>query len=134
MPSWPIEQIPGKAKLFLRVHCRLVPHGLHPGIFREQGNSMSVDWGKYSTPEESRRRATSPAENGIVVLIADGVRAIEDLQVTHDPDSIRNNRAHSGVRGISDPLSNPDVRKTRVRLKLFHEFNAWLIPPDAPVT
>lgn len=131
--SWLTELIPDDARLYLRVHVRQVPTGLHPGVFREHGGAMSVDWNKYSTPEQSRHRAVDPASNGIVELSADGVRAIEDLTVLHAPDMKRRNQAHSAVHGISDPQAHPDVRKTRVRFQLFKRFNEWLIPPDAPV-
>jgi hypothetical protein len=131
--AWPVELIPDDARLYLRVHVRQAATGLHPGIFREHGGAMSVDWNKYSTPEQSRHRAVDPASNGIVELRADGIRAVERLQVLHEPDVKRQNRAHSGVHGISDPDGQPDVQKTRVRFQLFERFNQWLITPDARV-
>ena len=119
----------------MRVHVNDVRASggkLHPGVFREQGESMSVDWEKYSTAEESRNRARYPERVGILALITGGVRSIEDLTVLHDPDEERDNRAHSGVHGILDPnAANPEVRKTMIRSKLFALFNRWLLEPEA---
>jgi hypothetical protein len=58
--NW-IEEIPNQDRLLLRVHVSLVPNRkLHPGVFREHGNAISVDWEKYSTPEETRQRGRVP--------------------------------------------------------------------------
>jgi hypothetical protein len=132
---WEVEEIPDSANLFLRVHVDLVPDGdLHPGIFREHHGAMSVDWDKYSTAEASRARAKHPERNGIVALVAGGVRTIDDLQVRHEPDERRENRAHSNVHGIDDPAAaNPAVRKTMIRAELFKQFNKWTIEPNEPI-
>jgi hypothetical protein len=132
---WGTEDIPNDANLFLRVHVNQVPDGkLHPGIFREKEGSMSVDWEKYSTAQESRSRAKKPERNGIVALNAGGVRSVDELQVKHEPDEERKNRAHSSVHGLYDPAAqNPDVRKTMIRAELFKIFNQWTIEPNAPV-
>jgi hypothetical protein len=103
---WEVEDIPDGDRLFLRVHANDVRASggkLHPGVFREQRGSMSVDWEKYSTAEESRNRARHPERVGILALIAGYVRSIEGLTVLHEPDEERRNRAHSGVHGIFDP-------------------------------
>jgi hypothetical protein len=135
---WEIEEIPNDHRLFLRVHVNEVKStggNLHPGVFREQEGSMSVDWEKYSTAEQSRNRAKNPQKVGIVALIAGVVRSIENLKVLHEPaeDQDRKNRAHSAVYGITDASAvNPAVRKTMIRSKLFEYFNQWLLapPPD----
>ncbi len=131
---WPAEEIPDPDRLFLRVHSGLVPDGiLHPNVFREQHGSMSVDWERYSTPEESRRRAIQPAQNGIIALFAEIVRSIEPLEVRHEPDWVRNNRAHSAIYGMSQNRDLVDVRKTKIRGQLYEHFHSWLIYPAAPV-
>jgi hypothetical protein len=131
--EWPVEDIPDEDRLFLRVHREQVrPTGgkLHPGVFREHGDSMSVDWERYSRPEESRNRATHPEHVGIVQLVAGGVRTIDGLSVLHAPDRARNNRAHSGVFGITNlNAQNPAIRKTAVRAQLFTQFHEWLLEP-----
>ncbi len=126
---WPTEDLPDDARLFYRVHVNSAPDGvLVPGIFREQKGSMSADWEKYSTAEESRSRAPEPSRNGIVVLLAGPIRAIEGMGVQHAP--IPPNRSHSAVTGMSIPNGAPaSVRKTMVRAKLFHHFNTWQINP-----
>jgi hypothetical protein len=130
---WEIEEIPDGHRLFLRVHVNEVKStggNLHPGVFREQEGSMSVDWEKYSTAQQSRQRAKNPQKVGIVGLIAGVVRSIENLKVLHEPDEDRQNRAHSAVYGISDASApNPAVKKTMIRLKLFEHFNQWLLAP-----
>lgn len=134
---WEVEDIPDEDRLFLRVHVNDVRASggkPHPGVFRERQGSMSVDWGKYSTAEESRNRARHPERVGILALIAGSVRSIEGLTVLHEPDEERNNRAHSGVHGIFDPgADDPDVRKTMIRSKLFALFNQWLLEPNDQV-
>jgi hypothetical protein len=134
---WEVEDIPDGDRLFLRVHANDVRASggkLHPGVFREQRGSMSVDWEKYSTAEESRNRARHPERVGILALIAGYVRSIEGLTVLHEPDEERRNRAHSGVHGIFDPAAaNPEVRKTMIRSKLFALFNQWLLEPKVQV-
>lgn len=87
---------------------------------------MSADWAKYSTPKESLDRATSPiTHNGIVALIAGGVRNL-GLRVKHDPDEVRNNRAHSAILGL-----NADrVKKVALRFKLLAICSGWTIPPQ----
>ena len=108
---WPREVIPDASQVFMRVHKCLLPDGeIRPNIFREQGGAMSVDWDKYSTPEEAHARSKVPADNGIVQMNAGMVRGIQGLTVEHDPvqeGSINNhgklvlpNRAHSLVNGV----------------------------------
>lgn len=128
VPAW-IEEIAGQDRLFLRVHISLVPnHNLHPGIFREHGNAISVDWEKYSTAEETRLRGRLPDQNGIVALNTGNVRAIEGLEVKHEP--IRMNRAHSGIHGLSVPGRLPAAEsKTFRRFKLFELVAGWEIQP-----
>jgi hypothetical protein len=132
---WQVEHIPNEDRIFLRVHVNDVKASegkLHPGVFREQRGSLSVDWEKYSTSEESRNRARNPAKVGIVALVTGGVRSIDDLAVLHEPDEGRNNRAHSAVHGIFDANApNPEVRKTMIRSRLFALFNEWLLEPGA---
>lgn len=131
--TWEKEQIPERDSLYYRVHVAIVPDGdLHPGVFREQGDSMSTDWAKYSTPEASRGRATEPDKNGIVELMAGPVRAIEGMIVEHSPDVTRDNRAHTDIRGMSTAMGklSVDARKTFIRRELFATFNQWLIHPN----
>jgi len=139
---WPREVIPDSDRLFLRVHIRLLQPSqeLHPGIFREHDGSMSVDWERYSTAEESRGRAGEPSANGVVTLVAGEVRSISGLAVEHSPDEERSNRAHSDVLGISTPVApaspidpvvamSEGTRKTMVRAKLLDLCNGWIINP-----
>lgn len=117
--AWPIEDIPDPDLLFLRVHKSNVDRNgqLYAGAIAPHGGSMSTDWSRYSTPEESRQRAKKPAENGVVEFAAGGARAV-GLTVIHAPDRERNNRAHTVVTG--------DLKATEVRLKMLRELK-WRI-------
>src|SRR5215208_3921735 len=102
---WPTEEIPDSDKLYYRVHKALVPDGrLRPAIFRQQGESLSTDWERYSTPEASRLRARDPSKNGIITMIAGFVRSL-DMAVEHSPDEENGNRAHTDVLRLEGPRS-----------------------------
>ncbi len=103
-----VEEIPDKDEVFYRIHKNFFIGGrLQPGVFREIGDDMSVDWEKYSTPVESVCRAKVPVDNGIVSLIAGDVRNIK-LEVIHKPSE--NNMAHSIVRGIEVKIKDTEIR------------------------
>lgn len=101
---WPVEDIPGDAKIYMRAHRMYFRPKLQPGVFRPHDGGMSVDWEKYSTPEETRQRAAKPEDNAVICLPVEGVRAIDRLDVKHTPDHTlgSENRAHSDVLGIPD--------------------------------
>lgn len=126
--TWPSEEILDADDTYYRVHQNIVPNGeLRPAIFREQEGSMSVDWGKYSTPEETRARGRSEASAyGVVTLVAGEIRSIEGMEVDHSPT--RENRAHSEVYGMG--AQKP--RKTEIRLRLYNQLNGWTIPVESP--
>ncbi len=122
----PKEIIPDSCRLFLRVHRKNIWDDKPvPGAFREHGEgdnkSMSTDWGKHSSAEEARSRANVPQSNSIIRLIVGDLRAIA-LQVTHNPDSSRNNPAHTDVKGIAE---DKDL-KNKVRLQLLDLYE-WVI-------
>ena len=135
---WEVEPIPNSDKLYMRVHAKLCPNGLHTGIFREHGGGMSTDWEKYSTAEECRARTGHPSENGVIELVAGEVRDVEvkgakPLTVQHTPvenptPPLLPNRAHTDVVGIGT-----GEQKTEVRAKLFKLIKGWRIDPSAPV-
>ena len=62
---------------------------------------MSVDWAKYTTPEETRTRARKPSENAVVQFEVAEVRALPGQKVEHLP--LPENRSHSGVIGEKTP-------------------------------
>jgi hypothetical protein len=127
MSKWVEEDIPDSSKLFMRVSIKKIPPEkvLRPGMFREKEGAMSVDWDQYSTPEETRNRGRNPSENGIIALISHDVRAIEGLNVKHDPKD--ENRSHSGVYGVE--ANGDDAMKTKNRLQLFKLVEKWEIDP-----
>jgi len=117
------EEIPNTCRLLYRIHKKNIrDDNIVPGAFKERGEgekkSMSTDWGKYSTPRESRYRANIPADNGIVSLNVGQVRNIP-LDVIHNPDPELNNPAHTDVKGI-------DKNKDKARLELRRIYK-WVI-------
>jgi hypothetical protein len=80
---------------------------------------MSVDWSRYSTPEETRSRGRQePEKYGVVEMQAGEVRDISGLTVEHDPEW-PNNRAHSQVYG--------NKKDQQVRVLLMRACR-WAIP------
>ena len=97
---WDVENIPDEDFVFMRVHKSFIKDGeLIPGVFQDRGGGMSTDWEHYSTAEQSRNRAKSPADNAVIKLSVGGIRGIEKLTVVHEPDVVTQNRAHSEVFG-----------------------------------
>jgi len=114
---WEIEDIPDGDDTFMRAHSDHFRRGkLQPGVFRVRDDGMSVDWEKYSTPEETRQRCNQPLQNAIISLSASEVRGISGLDVKHAPTLAPQpvNRAHSNVLGI--PTSGVQQTKTRALL------------------
>jgi hypothetical protein len=113
---WPVEQIPNEHFLFFRLHRNYMQFDdeIPQGAFRDQDGGMSTDWEKYSTAEETQRRAikSPPEENGVLRLNVGGVREIKPLLVEHTPEP--GNRAHTNVFG--DKKKDPEVRLKLQRL------------------
>jgi hypothetical protein len=115
--DWLIEHVPDGDDTFMRAHSDHFRRGdLLPGVFKVRDDGMSVDWAKYSTPEETRKRGREPLENAVVSLPVLKVRAISGLDVKHAPENPPKppNRAHSNVVGI--PASGVELTKTRLLL------------------
>ncbi|KKL13759.1 hypothetical protein LCGC14_2522540 [marine sediment metagenome] len=115
--KWSIENIPDKDDLYYRMHKMYFednPNIIPGSGFRPQGESLSVDWNKHSTPEQSRQRATIPDDNRIVETNVGDVRAIP-LIVIHNPDHARMNRAHTDILGLIG-VSKSELNKLRSQL------------------
>jgi hypothetical protein len=110
--EWPIEEIPDTDSMFMRAHkVHFIDGELQAGVFRPQGEGMSVNWCKYASTEETRLQAKNfPENNAVIALPVIGIRQIEGLGVQHTP--IRENRAHSEVFGI------PDAREQLVEIRM----------------
>jgi hypothetical protein len=112
--DWPVEPIPDGDSVFMRAHRAHFRNGdLQPGVFKAQGDGMSVDWDKYSTAEQSRLRAKKPDENAILRLSVLGIRSTEPLRVVHEPDPQHGNRAHTEV---FDMPKAEQLAETRIKL------------------
>jgi hypothetical protein len=113
MPDFPKEEIPNTCKLYYRLHPRFIREGeWTPGVFFDIDGGMSVDWAKYSTPQQTKMRAIySKGKHKIGEFIAGEVRQVPQT-VLHQPTSIPPdppNQAHSEVIGI---------KTDRVQMKL----------------
>lgn len=106
---WPAEEIPDDDDLYVFIHKQWIRRDgrISPGFFQnrpdEQTGAMSVDWSKYSTPDETRRRARQPHLNGVGKLGVGTIRAIPMQAVHHTPirdhPTLVDNRAHADVTG-----------------------------------
>ena len=120
--EWPMEIIPNEDDLYYRIHQMYFkdnPNDIPGSGFRPQGESLSTDWDKYSTPEESHQRAAIPDDNRIVEMNVGDVRVIP-LTVEHNPDQFRMNRAHTDVLGLIG-LSKSEINEIRSKLADFCE-------------
>lgn len=125
--TWEIEPILPTCIVFRRVPDNRGKDGKpKPGAFSIQGAGMSVDWGKYSTPEQARQRVSHPERYGVVSLNVGEVRSLM-LEAVHAPSRKSKNRAHTNVKG---DLNNIEIRKALAK-------NAdvrIVIPPEKPTT
>lgn len=79
-----------------------------PGAFRNQGDGMSTNWEKYSSPEATQEQARIPSANAVISMIVGKVRDTPGQSVVHTPKIKLNNRAHTDVYG--EKKKNPEVR------------------------
>jgi hypothetical protein len=107
--SWEKEDIPNSSILYMRVNYHYLSEDGTPEVaaFRDRGRSMSTDWDKYSTPQETLNRTTKdPRHNAVIEMNVEDVRSIPNQSVQHCPRP--ENRAHTGV--IGDKRKDPEVR------------------------
>lgn len=135
MTPWPVEFIPDADTLYMRIHRQwLKPDGsLWPVCFRnrpDDSGGMSTDWDRYSTPEETRRRARRPGDNAVIAMNVGAVRAIPAQRVRHSPifgaPDLADNRAHTDVHGSKE-------RDPETRIRFLH-VAAIVLPLDADPT
>lgn len=88
-------------------------------IRQQGGDGISVDWSKYSTPQQSVARRANPSDNAVLRFIVGDVRKIP-MDVKHAP--IKQNRAHS----LISKLSEDKRRKMRQRDELA-KIAKWVI-------
>jgi hypothetical protein len=114
--DWKSEDIPDQDRTFMRAHETFFRDDeLQPGVFRNHNGGMSVDWEKYSTPQETQQRGKEPNRNSVISLVAEDIREIDQLAVKHTPKiSHPANRAHSDVTGLPD--DGEDQTEIRIRL------------------
>jgi len=112
--NWSIENIPDNNIIFYRMHKQYYednPEIILGSGFKPQGKAMSTDWKKYSTPEQSLLRASSPNENRIISMKVGKIRA-SPLIIEHSPSKKYCNRAHTDVLGLK---SISRSKKNRIR-------------------
>lgn len=115
--NWQIEHIPDSDHVYRRVHVNFfITYSnfevIPPSAFRDN-NGISVDWEKYTTPEEKRARESK--KNGIIKIQAGIVRKYRNLTVDHSP--LNENRAHSNIIGLNlfKKVDQTDIRKRLAR-------------------
>jgi hypothetical protein len=142
MDLWQVEEIPDCDCLFYRfpVGDLRANKRPFPGMFRENKGSISTDWERYSTANQTRSRQGRPERFAVLRMIVGSIRAIDGLTVSHSPtqnvEGLPDNQAHSDIFGMESPAppTNPDFgRKLRIRTELHQRFNTWEIPPGAPI-
>jgi hypothetical protein len=127
--SWPVEIIPDGDFLFKRVPIKEIQDGKPiPGVFRNLGEGdqegMSTDWSQFSTPEQTKNRATNPAwRGGVIQMLVGDVRRVPQQTVVHAP--LPDNRAHTNVKG---PKSG-GIEGTQIRY-LFMRIWKWAIEAE----
>lgn len=109
--------IPNEDSLYLRVHRnnidfeildpikKIKPMAFDPHPMGSTG--LSVNWQKYSNPEETKNQARKPHENGVLSCVVLNVRGINPLDVEHCPSS---NRAHSHINNVPSRKNNATIR------------------------
>jgi hypothetical protein len=113
----------------MRVHKNFAPNGdLQPGVFRDIGGGMSVNWQRYcATAADARRLARNPGDNGVIAFpSAESIRDIATkppLRVEHTPDRERPDQSHTEVFGEKTAA----VRHALLKLA------RWAIQVDEPV-
>lgn len=99
--EWKVEDIPSCDRVYRAVHVvfwqNAEPDEIPPGAWKVVGDGCSVDWERYSTPQEALNRRKDPKMNVILEVLASQIRDIEGLDVQHRPSP--DNRAHSDIVG-----------------------------------
>lgn len=143
---WENESIPNSDNVYCFIHslANVNPKTGKPraAAFHntpKQGDNLSCDWGKYSTPQETKARIGQQYKTGTtefknpnlfaIVEFTTGLLRTEEYnqQIEHDPIynnpeivGIPNNQAHSIIIGEKDE---------ETRLKMV-ELAQWAIPPS----
>jgi len=111
--EWAAEVIPDTDSVFMRAHRSHFWNGeLGPGVFRKQGEGMSVDEVCFSSSDQKSRK-NPERQRGINSVL--GIRQIRDLTVEHTPNRQQANRAHSDVYGL--PEGGEELTEVRVLLR-----------------
>lgn len=106
---WEIESVPNEDYVYRSVHYQWFNNTsgkLLAGAFRvppenvDLRRGISVNWDKYSTPEETRSGARRPEENGVISLNVGEVRVHETLKIEHTPRPQK--RAHCDILGAAN--------------------------------
>lgn len=130
---YPCEEIPNSNKLYCRVHKANVREGeLLPIVFKERGEGdekgLSVDWERYSTPDDTRKRAKNPELNGVVNFVAGKIRELPmNLTVNHAPlyyselatKTLIDNQSHSNINGtdsVKSRLIGLDIYEWEIKI------------------
>jgi hypothetical protein len=122
--SWPVEEIPNDDHLYLRVYKKHCSNGrIMPIAFKrhgETGDGLSVDWSRYASPEDTRRRSLRhpPEDYAVVSFKVEDIRRL-GYTVVHKPLSPGNLGATTeGNRAHTEIIPPATVLDTEFRAKL----------------
>jgi hypothetical protein len=110
--SWPIEDIPDSDMLYRAVHVEDIRASgeFKPNGFKRHKRGVSMDWSKYSTPEETQhRRKDKPASQFRVAYLRIKLVRGAGFVVEHDP--LIDNRAHTEVISQNSPQQRMELAK-----------------------
>lgn len=123
--GWPIEEIPDADSVFMRARQEHIRDGeLLPGVFKAQGDGMSVNWDRYASAEGTKQQARKDSDaNAVISMPVIGIRQIDELKVEHTPEPT--NQAHSDVFGL--PQKSQRDRRDEMR-RLLLKITTIVIP------
>ncbi len=119
---WPAEQIPDDDDLYRIVHREKVraDGGIRLSAFTNNRGAMSVDWSKYSTPEETRQRALLSGGACPDRSRRDGVCGERRGEVTHSHAQVANTSPYQSERStVGARKCRAAARRTREKAQSF---------------
>ena len=124
--NFPTEIIASNQSLYYRINKvnieieetgkkRIKPVAFDP-MPKPDSVELSVEWSKYTTPEETKQRARKPENNGVLSFNSDKIRNKPvNLDVRHHPTQLNpitgyHNQSHSLVFNVLSAENDPEIR------------------------
>lgn len=119
-PPWSVQEIPGDALLYMRVHenDRYPDGGVRPGAFRNRIDpehpdaepGMSTSWNAHATPAGVRAQARHPERVSVVEMEAGRARIIPGQRIQHTPIQFLPEDPNRGHADVFGPKTNSQER------------------------